>query len=1034
MKSLTEMALKRPVTTIMIFVTLMLIGVLATQRLSLEFMPEMTGPGMYVEIPYPGSTPEEVERLITKPAEEVLATVSGIKRMESWSRADNSGIFIGFEWGDDVELKRLEIKEKLDGIRSQWPADVDRFFVWQWSSDDWAILNLRISADRDLSDAFDLLNRNLKRPIERVDGVSRVNLYGVEPKEVRIQLLADRIAAYEIDLNTLMRDLRQANFSISAGSITDISTNQRFIVRPVGEIRDPKVLENIIVKQPNIRLKDIAKVIFDQPIREYGRHLDRKYAVGLEIFKENTAKTVEVSERVMAAINEINQNPEMRGIQLFVMNNQAEGITSSLVELLNAGVVGAFMSILVLFYFLRQVSTTLIVGLAVPFSLLITLGFMYFMDMSLNILSMMGLMLAIGMLVDNAVVISENIHRKKAEIANKFEATRVAVKEVALAVTAGTLTTAIVFLPNIIDRKSEISIQLYHVAVTIVISLVASLLLSMTIVPLLSTKVGTPKKKDSWIHQTPFIDWLEVKYERLLRWFVGHKVWTGALILGILGSVAVPGALVRQEMFPDSEQNEIRIFYHIDGQYDLSTVEDAVDTMEAYLYNNQDKFEFKSVYSWFETNNAVSTITLKDAEFRKQNFKQIMEAIRDSMPQIAIAAPTFDWQRENGGAGEQLQVSINGESSDALVAMTKEISRLLNSVPGIKDAKSEAEEGGEEIIVQVDRERARNIGLGSQEVAQMVSAAMRGTNLPRIYTEEGEIRVFAEFDGNDKQTEADLRNMPIQLPNGESIKLSALAQFGRQRGPNAIRHDSRISSMRITMNMDGITTEEARGRIKNILDNYTFPAGYTWSFGQQFDFEQETQDTMLVNLLLALILIYLVMAALFESILYPISIWTSIIFAIVGVFWFFLITDTQFSFMAMIGILVLIGIVVNNGIVLIDYINHLRKAGKSREEAIFEAGRTRLRPILMTAATTILGLLPLCISSALIAGDGPPYFPMARAIVGGLLFSTVITVLILPNIYLMLDDLKIWSGKVIKLAKQPLLSGKKSSSTNPALS
>lgn len=1015
MKNITDLALRRPVTTIMVFVTVVLIGMIAATRLPLAFLPTLTGPQLWIEIPYPGSTPEEVERLITAPAEEALATVSGVKNIYSWSRESGAGISVQFDWGDEVELKGLEIREKLDGIRDQWPDDVERFFVYQWSSDDWAILNLRISSDKDLSNAYDLLNRNLKRPIERVNGISRVTLYGVEAKEVKISLLADRVAAYGIDLNVLMATLRKANFSVTAGQITD--NNRRYAVRPVGEIRSAEELANLVVASPNIRLKDIAEITYAQPERNYGRHLDMKYAIGLEIFKEGTANTVEVTERVMAEIEKIKQNPEMSGIQLFIMDNQAEGIVSSIRELLKSGLIGAAFSFLILFYFLRQMTSTLVVALSVPFSLMVTLACMYFLDISLNILSMMGLMLAIGMLVDNAVVVTENIFRHRAKGGNPLEQTRKGVHEVSMAVVAGTATTAIVFLPNIVDQTDEISIQLSHVAVTIVISLAASLIISQTIVPLLTSRLNISQELGT---KKTFINTLENLYERTLSWMISHKWWGATIILGTLFSVAIPASFVNSDMFPDGESRTFRIFYHIEGSYELETLEAAAFEMEEFLYENQKRFEIESVYSYFEEPSFVtSTVTLLDGDGAEKTASEIMDLIREEMPKMAIAAPTFDWRRENGGA-EKIQVRLFGESSEVLTELSEEVARVLNNTPGFKDAESEAESGEEEVRIIVDRMRAQQLGVDPQQVARMVSTAMRGQNLPRFYTEEGETQVRIEFEGSDRQSIADLENMPVYLPNGETVKLAALADFQLKRGPSAIRRTNRITSMAVSTNLDEITSEEGREKLSQVMDRFNFPTGYSWGYGERFNFEQEAGQKMLVNTLLALVLIYLVMAALFESVLFPLSIWTSIVFAIVGVWWFFLITGTDFSFMAWIGILILIGIVVNNGIVLIDYVNQLRREGVVRNTAIIEAGKARLRPILMTAGTTILGLVPLCISNVAIGGsEGPPYFPMARAIVGGLLFSTMITVLILPNIYMMLDDMKLWSVRVIRLAKAP---------------
>ena len=396
--NLTGTALKRPVTTLMVFACFVVIGIISSQMLPLEFFPDVDAPFLGVDIPYPGSTPEEVERRITRPAEEVLATISDIKRMTSYSHEDGAWVEMEFDWGIDSSIKALEAREKLEGIRHLLPDDLERFYVRKWSSSDMQMLMVRISSERDLSNAYDMLNRNLKRRIERIPGVSKVDLYGVEKKEIRINLEADRIIAHRVDMAGLVEDLQRSNFLVTAGKITD--AGQRLVVRPVGELTGVEEIRDLVVGKGNVRLRDIAEVTYDNPVLDYGRHLDRRYAIGLDVFKEGGANTVEVAERVVDEIHNVALLPEMAGIRIFYLDNMADGIVGSLNELLKSGVLGGLLAMVVLFFFLRRLGTTLIVALAVPFSLLVTMACMYFMGVSLNILSMMGLMLAVGMLVD----------------------------------------------------------------------------------------------------------------------------------------------------------------------------------------------------------------------------------------------------------------------------------------------------------------------------------------------------------------------------------------------------------------------------------------------------------------------------------------------------------------------------------------------------------------------------------------------------------------------------------------------------------
>lgn len=1006
---LTESSLRRPVTTLVIFLSFMVIGWIAARMLPLEFFPTFEYPYININIPYPNSTPEETEREITRPVEEILATISGIKRMISNSNENNCSIFLEFDWGVDANIRTIEAKEKIESIRNQLPPDLERIYVNRRSMQDIQVLTIRISSNRDLSNSYDMLDRHLKRRLQRISGVSRIELYGVEKKEVRIQLLANRIIAHQVDLNRLSQVLANSNFMVTAGKITD--ANRRFTVRPIGEIKTPDEIGNLIVAQHNLKLRDIAIISYEMPERNYGRHLNKKYAIGLDVYKESGTNIVEVGNRVKAEIAEISKDPKMEGINLYLMFDTGEAVVSSLNELLKAGLIGATLAIILLFIFLRQWPTTFIVAMAVPFSLLVTLAFMYFLNMSLNILSMLGLMLAVGMLVDNAVVVSENIYRHQRYTPDKNQTTIIAVEEVALAITAGTFTTACVFIPNFLNRPDEVSLQIKHVATSFCIALGASLILAQTVVPLLASKI----KSSPLGRKETVIDKLIIKYKRVLDWLLHHRNISVAIILLILFSVAIPFSIVKKDMFPPQENQRLSLFYHINDSYILEKVESAVDRIEEFLYFNQKKFEIESVYTYFTGNYAESTIILLKRK-RAKSQEKIKNEIRDGLPTLSIASPSFE-RKSSGGGRDALRIQLIGPSTEQLTEFSHKVAWALGKIPGFKDVRSEAVTGKREVHVMVNRERAKKNDLSPQEIARNIAVAMRGVNLRRLQGEEGEIMVRVEFQKEDKRNLDQLRDLTLFNNNNQPVKLASLADFKLGHSPSSIRRENRITSIGVSIDLKDLTVGEAKKEISRVLNNFNFPSGYSWNYGRSFSFEQETIKTMMINTLLALALIYIVMASLFESLIFPAAVWTSIIFAVVGVWWFFLIIGTTFSLMAWFGVLILIGIVVNNGIVLIDYINQLRSRGLSRHEAMVKAGGDRLRPILMTAGTTVLSLAPLCLTKTQIGGDGPPYFPMAQAIVGGLVFSTLVTLIILPTIYILLDDLRNWARRVVKAAR-----------------
>jgi HAE1 family hydrophobic/amphiphilic exporter-1 len=1011
----TEIALRRPVTTVVVFVALALVGLIASRLLPLEKFPDIEFPGIFIQIPYDGSSPEEIERLITRPVEEALATLSGVERMFSTSTENDSQIFLQFDWDQNMGAKGIEARSKVDGIRHQLPDDIRRVFVFTGSLGDQPVLQLRISSERDLSDSYDLLDRLLKRRLERIDGVSRVDLHGVDPREIRILLNADMIAAYGIDVADLRDLLTRSNFAVNAGRLT--AGDQRLSVRPRGEFGSVEDIRNLVVSADGLRLGDIARIELRTPERNYGRHLDRDYAIGVSVNKTTGSNLVDVTDRVIAEVEEVGKLPQMRGINIFPLDNAGDSVRKSLSDLLNAGLLGGLLAIVVLYLFLRQISTTLIVISSVPFSLLITLGALYFAGLSLNILSMMGLMLAIGMLVDNAVVVTESIFRHRAMDKEKpFNATLKGVREVGTAVIAGTATTIIVFAPIIVGTKNDIMVFLTHVAVTIIVALLASLLIAQTLVPMLAARIRLPKPPSSGA----LIPRLTRGYTKSLRWISGHPWWTGLgiLITCVIGVLPLMLQLVKFDMFPQDVGRRLYMQYHIEGRHPVERVEAAVDTVEEYLFSRQEEFNIRSVYSYYDQGQAQSALLLTEEEDATLSTKEIIKRIEADMPTLAIGKPTFQFDQQGGGEGFTVQIS--GDSTELLNELGTEVARALSSIEGLKDVRSDAEAGEKEVRVAIDRDRAALVGLTASDIAQTVAIAMRGENLREFRGDTGEIEVRLAFREDDKQNIEQLANLPLFTPDGSRINLGSVATLHVGQSPATIRRTDRQTAVILSGNLeDGFSAEDIRPDVKSLMDQIELPPGYSWKEGRGFERTDETQAMMATNILLGIACIFLVMAALFESLLLPFSIILgSILFSIFGVFLFFAATGTTFSFMAMIGIMILIGVVVNNGIVLVDHVNNLRGEGLSRSDAIVEAGRDRLRPILMTVATTIVGLTPLALGTTQIGGDGPPYYPMARAIIGGLAFSTIVSLFLVPALYIYFDKLATWGRKVMRTARR----------------
>jgi HAE1 family hydrophobic/amphiphilic exporter-1 len=1003
----TNFALRRPVTTIMVFAAIATIGAMAARLLPLEQFPDITFPFMGVTIPYPGSTPEEIEEEITRPVEDALATLPGIREVRSRSEGDQATFEIEFDWGTDVDAAGFEVRTKLDAIRHDLPAAANRILMFTASSADQAILTIRLSADADLSSQYELLERNLKKPIERVDGVARVELAGVEPREVRVLVDAGRIAAHHIDVRELVQKLQRANFSVSAGQLTD--RGQRFQVRPIGELRSLEEIRDLVVG-PGLRLRDIADVALVSPELTIRRHLNGRPAVGLDIFKSTQANVIQVADDVLEVIDRAHELPQMQGVTIFVVDNQATSIRRSLADVGEAGMIGAALALVVLFLFLRHWPTTLIVSLAVPLSLLVTLAAMYFLDLSINVMSMMGMMLAIGMLVDNAVVVTESVFRhRQLDPGNPRAATLAGVREVGVATLAGTATCVVVFLPILFGERNQITIFLAHVAVPIVVAMCASLVIAQTIVPMLTSRFPAPPP----IARGSFFARLQDRYVALLRGALTRSR-RAALALALLlfatagliaASVAMPDKLLRFDMFPQDAGRELVLDYRLEGNQPIDRVEAAVNTVESWLARHREELDIDSVYSRFDTTSAISMLILTPKESMRIPASETMRRVSAGLPEILIGKPSFSLDGQGQSAGFSLR--LTGESTERLADLATDVAHALRGIEGLTSIRSEARDGDDEVRISVDRDRAAALGMTPRDAALTIAAALRGDRLREFRSTDRELTLRLAFRESDRQNVADLTRLPLYLPSGERIELGSVATFSIERGPRVIQRVNRLTSVTLGGVLDeGATLPVVKERVEGMLAAYQLPAGYSWEFGRGVQQDDDGTQTMIFNLLFAIAMIYLVMAAVFESTILPISIVTSILMAAIGVIWTLFITRTTFTFMALIGIQILMGVVVNIGIVLVAHINDLRGAGVARLDAILQASRDRLRPILMTTLTASLALAPLALGDAQLAVGvaGPSYAPMARAIMGGLVFGAATSLLAVPVFYLWLDE------------------------------
>lgn len=1016
--TVAEFSLKRPITTIMFFVSMIVIGTVAAFRLPLEQFPEISFPFVGVQLPYPGSTPQEVERTIVRPVEEALSTMPGIGRMTSNAAADGGfvGIFLS-DWDRNVEIAAAQARDRIDAIRNELPDDLQRFQMLKFSTADEPVLRARLASARDLREDYELIDREIKQRLERLPGVARVDINGAAPNEIEIAVDADRLTAHGLALNDLAGQLAAVNFSVSAGQIDE--GDRRLRVQPVGEMRDLDELRNLVLNRSGLRLSDVADVRLKPSRLNVGRRLEGQAAVAFDIYKERNANLVEVSRVALAELKRIGEEPVLRGIQVHIIDNQGDNVTTSLLELAEAGLIGLVLSIAVLFFFLRHWPSTLMVTLAIPVCFIITLGFMYFFGLSLNILTMMGLLLAVGMLVDNAVVVVESIYQEREKYPdNPVRAALVGTRHVSIALSAGTLCHCIVFVPNLFGDTNQISVFMVQVAVTISVSLLASWLVAISLIPMLAARMKTPPAA---VAKTGIIPRMQDRYANFLHWTLEHR---GKSVLGIVLIIAIsmiPATMTRFDMGEEEVGRRVELGLQWNGAYSLEQMEIEVKRIEAWLDEHRDELQIAQLYSYFgEQGFGGLQIQLREEGGDLLSSKQIMEKIREGLPKSARATVQFEDNNGPGGGGEEggVQVSLVGDSTETLKEIAETVVPILSQRKELRDVRIDIGDANSELSVSVDRERAAQFGLSATQVARFVGVALRGEPMREFRRGDTEVPVWVRYAGADDFGIEDLAGFSMRAPDGSQVPLLSVVNVQVQPSATRITRLNQQTMLAIRANLaNDHTNEDARKAMQETLAAMTMPPGYRYTFEGVFQRNDESGQQMLFNTVIALLMIYIVMAAVFESLLFPAAIMSSVVFSILGVFWLFWITGTTFTIMASIGILVLMGVVVNNGIVMVEHINNLRRAGIKRTDALVAGSRERLRPILMTMGTAVLALIPLCLSTTQIGGGGPAYYPMARAIAGGLAFSTVVSLLFLPTIYALLDDLRASTFALLERAR-----------------
>jgi HAE1 family hydrophobic/amphiphilic exporter-1 len=1015
-------AVERRITMVMVVLGVLVMGWLSLQRLPLEFLPSFSSSNISVNAPYPSSSPEEVERLVVRPLEDSLSTINGIETLSASASANQARISIRFVDGTDMDMAAVDVRDRVERVRHLLPDDLERMTIRRFQTSDIPVLRFDLSASWPEEQLYDFAERVVQRRLERLEGVAQVDVNGLRTPELQINLDPARMQAHGVDVRQLLGLLRASNVNVSGGDIKEGS--RKLLVRSVGEFESPGEIRRMPVNGRGLRLEDVADVRYTFPQQESFNFLNGVEALTLRINKASNANLLAVVDRVKDELSDIKRLPEAQGMAVRIYSDASQDVRKGLGQLRDAGLLGGLLAILAVYVFIRRFRTTALVALAIPISVVATFVLIYllrqggWLDITINVISMAGLMLALGMLVDNSVVVIESIFRHRNDLnEDSHVAALRGASEVALPIVASTLTTMSVFLPLIfLSSGGRFKLYFQNIGITICIVIVASLFVALTVVPMAAAVILRGQSS----RPAPFIDWVTGLYGRMLGFTLRHRfVFVLSIVALFAGSIYLFTTIERSFAVRPLER-EVIVKVDTPRQYSLDQVQQLYDEIYALLDGRREELDIadiafsydrgtgRSRASW--RRNRQFNVYLEDEERSDLTTAQVRDRIRELLPRRAgVELRIATAQGRHGSSGVELQ--LMGHDPVVLELLSRQLAERLATMPMIRDVDTSLESGDEEIHVRPQRERVLQAGLSTQAVAFTVNNALSGRAVSHFKTGDREADIVMQYREDERETLDQLRNVPV--PAGEaSLPLGALVDFDLVAGPRSILRENHLSKVSVTANLTSATASFGAMRaVSEIMAQMPLPPGYEWSFGRWNRYQQQDQNRGLFALLFALPLVYMVLAALFESFTQPFTIMFSVPFALLGVGVAMKLASQPWDNMTMLGMIVLLGVVVNNAIVLIDHVNLLRRQGLDRTTAIIKGGQHRLRPIVITAVTTILGMMPLIAPFlwpqwfGTLEGRAANWAPIGLVIVGGLTTSTFLTLIIIPTVYSLVDDL-----------------------------
>ncbi|MCG9696934.1 efflux RND transporter permease subunit [Shewanella sp. Isolate11] len=1064
--SIITTSVKRPVSVWMFMLAVILFGMVGFSRLAVKLLPDLSYPTITIRTQYEGAAPVEVEQLVSKPIEEAAGIVKGLRKISSISRSGMSDVVLEFEWGTDMDMASLDVREKLDTI--ELPLDVKKPLLLRFNPNLDPIVRLALSVPdantQELKQMRTFAEEELKRQIESLSGVAAVRLSGGLEQEVHIQLNQEKLTQLNLNADKIRERIAAENINLSAGKV--VQGDKEYLVRTLNQFNSLEELGQIIVYRDNhtlVRLFEVADIIDSHKDRIDVTRIGSQESIELAIYKEGDANTVAVARKInakLAELNKLNKNH-----QLQVIYDQSEFIESAVSEVTSAALIGSLLSMLVIYLFLRDIVPTLIISISIPFSVIATFNMMYFAGISLNIMSLGGIALAVGLLVDNAIVVLENIDRCKKLGMSKLDAAVTGTKEVAGAIFASTLTTLAVFVPLVfVDGVAGALFS--DQALTVTFALLASLLVALTTIPmlasrqgftalpqlikrnekpLLTTKMAKVKYYSATICSFPFVvlfsylpsllltlvlmltrgfSWLaglimrpvsqlfnwfyhliEAVYHKLLRHALRFTWVTLAIALSLTAATMTLIPKLGMELIPPMNQGEFYVEVLLPPGTEVTETDRVLQTLALSI---KDRDDVKHAYSQAGSGGLMTSDTSRGGENwgRLQVVladHQAFDAVTKQLRRTAMRIPELEatiQHPELFSFKTPLEIEVIGYDLNQLKSTADNLVRVLSESDRFADVNTSLRDGQPELSIRFDHARLAALGMDAPTVANRIAQRIGGTIASQYTVRDRKIDILVRSELDERDQISDIDSMIINPNSNQPIPLSAVAKVSLDLGPSAI---NRISQQRVAIVSSNLAygdLNEAVAEARDIIGQQKLPTSIQVRFGGQNEEMEHSFQSLQIALVLAVFLVYLVMASQFESLIHPLLILIAVPMAVGGSIFGLFITQTHLSVVVFIGLIMLAGIVVNNAIVLVDRINQLRQQGVEKRQAIEEAAKSRLRPIVMTTMTTALGLAPM----ALGLGDGSEVrAPMAITVIFGLCLATLLTLVVIPALYALFD-------------------------------